>query len=108
MVRLRSFAQFAGVLFLAGAAAGFCYEAYLMIHTGVYRVISLAELWTVAHRPSIDLLRTSLNNGSWNLLLKTYLGWPNWAALSLPGAILLILGVGGSTGNTVLRKLPVR
>ncbi len=108
MIKLRSFAQFAGVLFLVGAVAGLAYEGYLMVNTGTYRAVSLAELWSVAHRPSIDLLRTGLDNGTWNLLLKTYLGWPNWAGLTLPGAILLILGARNTTSDTVLRKLPTR
>lgn len=108
MVKTRSFARFFGVLLLMGAIGGVGYEIFMMVNTGVYRVVSLAELWTVAHRPSIDLVRNSLDNGTWNLLLATYLGWPNWAALSLPGVILLILGLGQKDDGTVLRVLPGR
>ena len=108
MVKIRSFARFLGVLLLIGAVGGVGYEIFMMVNTGLYRVVSLAELWSIAHRPSIDLVRNSLDNRTWNLLLATYFGWPSWAALSLPGVILLILSLGQKDDGTVLRALPGR
>ncbi len=106
---MRNYIRLLAALFLLWALAAFGYEISLMVKVGGYRVLSLAELWSVVHRPSIDLVRNSLDNGTWNVLLETYLGWPGWAALALPGAIQMILGLGRRLDETVvLRELPGR
>ena len=105
---MRTFLRLFGALFFLWALGAFGYEIYLMVQTGAYRMVSLAELWTVAHRPSIDLLRTWLDSGTWNVLLATYFGWPGWAALAVPASVLVILSLGGRRDDTVLRELPGR
>lgn len=105
---MRNLLRILGALFFLWALAAFGYELSLMVKLGGYRMVSLAELWAVAHRPSIDLLRNALSSDAWNLLLATYFGWPGWAALALPGAILVILGLGGRRDDRLLRALPGR
>ncbi len=103
-----NFFRLLGAAFILGGVVAFGYEIALMVQLGSYRMMSFGQLWAIAHRPSMDLLRNVLDTGTWNVLLVTYLAWPGWAALAGPGMVLMVLGLRRRRGDTLLQELPGR
>jgi hypothetical protein len=86
--------RYLGWALLAIAAAFLGHDLVLLLKNGRWDAVSLAELWSWIHEPSLDALRPQLE-ALWSplwLWMAEILTWPVWAVFGAPGLLLTVSG----------------
>jgi len=91
---MRKSLRYLGWALLAIAAAFLGHDLVLLLKNSRWDAVSLAELWSWIHEPSLDALRPQLE-ALWSPLwrwMAEILTWPVWAVFGAPGLLLTLSG----------------
>jgi hypothetical protein len=88
---MRGFGRGLGYLLLVLAITVAAWDGVEALRTrGNYRAESLGEIWTALHRPSLNAA-AAVSPWLNERVIAPVLTWPAWAALAVPGVVLVLV-----------------